>query len=158
MVESVVEKAKRPSRFNIRVYGICLKKGKLLLVSEKMRGFEFTKFPGGGLEFGEGIQDALTREFEEELSVRIKILRHYYTTEFYQVSAFNPEEQLISIYYLVELPDMNEQLSFPFHSEQSETHTLLFDWQELKNLNEDDVTFPVDKVVLKMLRSDFCGV
>ena len=51
--------------FNIRVYGILLNDRNEVLVSDECRnGYSFTKFPGGGLEFGEGLVDGLKREFE----------------------------------------------------------------------------------------------
>src|SRR5688500_15254353 len=90
------------NRFNIRVYGILInEKDEVLLVNETMGGFSFTKFPGGGLEFCEGIADCLKREFSEETGLEITLNRHLYTTDFFQQSAFRKTDQLISVYYLV---------------------------------------------------------
>ena len=56
-------------RFNVRVYGILINESDELLVSDELiKGIQFTKFPGGGLEWGEGIQSCLEREFMEELN------------------------------------------------------------------------------------------
>jgi len=44
-------------RFNVRVYGILVQEGKLLVSDEYIKGYEITKLPGGGLEFGEGSAD-----------------------------------------------------------------------------------------------------
>ena len=53
--------------FNLRVYGILINEQNQLLVSDEyIRGMKITKFPGGGLEFGEGTRDCLKREFLEE--------------------------------------------------------------------------------------------
>ena len=39
-------------RFNIRVYGILINDRNELLVSDELiKGLQFTKFPGGGLEW-----------------------------------------------------------------------------------------------------------
>jgi ADP-ribose pyrophosphatase YjhB (NUDIX family) len=74
-------------QFNIRVYGILINEQKQLLVSDEfIRGGYYTKFPGGGLEFGEGTRDCLKREFIEELNLKIEVLDHLYTTDFYQES------------------------------------------------------------------------
>ena len=70
-------------RFNIRVYGLLIEDGKVLVSDELIKGKGITKFPGGGLEFGEGTIEALKREFREELDTEIHIRRHYYTTDFY---------------------------------------------------------------------------
>ncbi|MCL7987781.1 NUDIX hydrolase [Sphingobacterium sp. lm-10] len=87
--------------FNVRVYGILVNKQNEVLVSDEQLGnFAFTKFPGGGLEYGEGIIDALKREFLEECNLEIEIIKHLYTTDFFEKSSFN-DSQIISIYYLI---------------------------------------------------------
>src|SRR5829696_6537669 len=89
-------------RFNIRVYGILINDQKQVLVSDEfIRGKQYTKFPGGGLEYGEGTRDCLRREFLEEMNLKVEVGEHLYTTDHFQQSAFNPEHQIISIYYLV---------------------------------------------------------
>ena len=56
------------SCFNVRVYGIMFNGQKQVLVSDEyIRGGYYTKFPGGGLEFGEGTLDCIKREWQEEL-------------------------------------------------------------------------------------------
>src|SRR5215212_5218313 len=88
--------------FNIRVYGILINERRQVLVSDEyIRGDYITKFPGGGLEFGEGTRDCLKREFMEEMNLNVQVEQHLYTTDFYQRSAFNPDHQIISIYYSV---------------------------------------------------------
>src|SRR5438105_15098364 len=87
---------------NLRVYGILFGENKKVLVSDEyIRGGYYTKFPGGGLEYGEGTRDCLKREFKEEMNLEVEIGDHIYTTDFFQVSAFNPDHQIISIYYFV---------------------------------------------------------
>ena len=55
------------SQFNIRVYGILInERNEVLLTDEYRFGTEITKFPGGGLEFGEGTIDCIKREMMEE--------------------------------------------------------------------------------------------
>ena len=80
--------------FNIRVYGLLINKQKQVLVSDELiRGNYITKFPGGGLEFGEGTRDCLKREFMEEMNLNVATGEHIYTTDYFQMSAFNPEHQ-----------------------------------------------------------------
>ncbi|MDQ3191085.1 MAG: NUDIX domain-containing protein [Bacteroidota bacterium] len=143
------------NKFNVRVYGIYLNENKeLLLIDEFRNGVKFTKFPGGGLEFGEGTVDCLKRESLEELSQKIEITDHFYTTDFFQQSAFNKSEQLISIYYLMKIKP-----PFNFLITQK-----LFDFKELKEgaesfrvvpldqIKPEDLLFPIDKKVLLMLK------
>ena len=111
--------------FNVRVYGILINEKKQVLVSDEyIRGQYYTKFCGGGLEFGEGTRDCLKREFLEEMNLNIEVTRHLYTTDFFQKSAFHPQQQIISIYYLV---NALEPISVPLRSQPFD-----FDEQQLK--------------------------
>ena len=88
--------------FNIRVYGLLINEQNEVLVSDELiKGNRYTKFCGGGMELGEGTINCLIREFKEEMNLEIEVIKHLYTTDFYQKSIFNPQHQLISIYYLV---------------------------------------------------------
>jgi len=150
-------------RFNIRVYGILLGENKQVLVSDEfIRGKYYTKFPGGGLEFGEGTRECLKREFMEEMNLNVKIGDHIYTTDFFQLSAFNPDDQIISIYYFVEAlepitcalrdkPFDFDEEQLRVYQEKNEIETFRFiDWNVF---SEDMVTLPIDKIVSAMLKN-----
>lgn len=149
--------------FNVRVYGILTGKNKEVLVSDELiRGDYITKFPGGGLEFGEGTRDCLKREFKEEMNLDVKVKGHLYTTDFFQMSAFNPEHQIISIYYRVEaLEEIRVPLRtslFDFDEQQMETYrrtgeTETFRFIAWHAFNELALTLPIDKVVAQMLKT-----
>ena len=149
--------------FNIRVYGILINDQQQVLVSdEHIRGSYFTKFPGGGLEFGEGTRDCLKREFKEEMDLNIRVGDHIYTTDYFQMSAFNPEHQIISIYYFahalepIKAPLRQKPFDFDenqmaVYKERSETETFRFiNWNDF---SEASVTLPIDKIVAKMLKT-----
>lgn len=151
--------------FNIRVYGILLGDDKKVLVSDEfIRGNYYTKFPGGGLEFGEGTRDCLKREFKEEMDLDVRIGDHIYTTDFFQMSAFDQEHQIISIYYFAEAlePIRAPLRSVPFdfderemkiYEEKKETETFRFiGWNEF---TEEHVTLPIDKVVARILKEQY---
>ncbi|MFZ1799072.1 MAG: NUDIX domain-containing protein [Chitinophagaceae bacterium] len=145
--------------FTIRVYGILMDTHKNVLVSDEIiRGKFYTKFPGGGLEFGEGTIECLVREFKEETGLTISIKQHLYTTDFFQPSAFNENDQVISIYYLVESNDINSlQISttvYDFSEEQlsGKIQQENFRWIAIDELNEDSVTLPIDKKVVSLIK------
>jgi len=148
--------------FNIRVYGILINEHKQVLVSDEyIRGMYITKFPGGGLEFGEGTRDCLRREFMEEMSLKVDVTDHIYTTDFYQKSAFNPEHQIISIYYFVNAlepitaPLRTSQFDFDeqqlkIYAETGETETFRFvNWEDF---SAGSVTLPIEKVVAGIIK------
>lgn len=150
-------------RFNLRVYGILINDKKQVLVSDEfIRGNYYTKFPGGGLEFGEGTRDCLAREFMEEMNLKVEVGEHIYTTDYFQMSAFKPEHQIISIYYFAKaMEEINTPLRdkvFDFDENQlavyqqtGETETFRFiDWE---NFSEESVTLPIDKIVAKMVKT-----
>lgn len=151
--------------FNVRVYGILLDEANRLLVSDEfIRGSYITKLPGGGLEIGEGTRDGLAREFMEEANLVVNVGDHFYTTDFYQVSAFNHKDQIISIYYLVHASETasikTKENAFDFLPEEvadSNGTAEHLRWIPLHELNEDAMTLPIDKVAIKMLINLFAA-
>jgi len=154
-----------PQTFNLRVYGVLLNEKKQVLVSDEyIRGGYYTKFPGGGMELGEGTRDCLRREFNEEMNLRVEVEEHLYTTDFYQISAFNSEQQIISIYYLVKaleaitVPLRDKEFDFDEQQMQVYNRTRmtetfrLIDWH---NFSADSVTLPIDKIVAGLVKEKF---
>ncbi len=143
-------------QFIIRVYGIIINEGKEVLVSDEFQlDMKMTKFPGGGLEFGEGPEDCLQREFKEECNGQeLENITHYYTTGFYQKALFYENRQLISIYYQAKLksPLKFEISDQPFSFEKMENGNQSFRWMKIKDLKEDDFTFPIDKFVVRLIK------
>jgi len=139
--------------FNVRVYGLLINDQNQVLISDEQEyGMQFTKFPGGGLEYGEGLIDGLKREFVEECNVEVEVLSHFYTTDFFVKSAFN-DSQVISVYYLVKnispLNLMFKSVAFDFDGGGEVLQS--FRWINLSELTEYDVTFRTDKHVAKLL-------
>ena len=139
-------------RFNLRVYGLVINDKKEILLSDEFRfGHFFTKFPGGGVEAGEGILDALKREFIEELNLAIEDATPFYFNDFYQESAFRKEDQIVSFYYLVKCDTSKiESLNYeiPFFEEGEKQR-----WVKLNDLSEIDLTFPIDKIAFEKLKN-----
>ncbi len=150
------------ANFNVRVYGILINEAKQVLVSDEyIRGAYYTKFPGGGLEFGEGTRDCLVREFMEEMNLAVRVTGHIYTTDFFQRSAFKPEDQIISIYYYAEAlapitvplrttPFAFDEQQLQVYETRKEIETFRFiDWEAF---SASSVTLPIDKVVADLVK------
>jgi 8-oxo-dGTP diphosphatase len=147
---------------SVRVYGILMNEKKQVLVSDEyIRGNYYTKFPGGGLELGEGTRDCLKREFKEEMDLNVEVKEHLYTTDFFQISAFNTLQQILSIYYRVEaLEEIKAPLRdkvFDFdekqmavYNDKGETETFRF--IDFNDFSAESVTLPIDKIVANMVK------
>ncbi len=142
--------------FNVRIYGLLLNEKRQLLISDELDyGMKFSKFPGGGLEYGEGLTDGLKREFMEECDFDVEILSHFYTTDFFLKSAFD-DTQIISVYYLVKnIGTINLPIkTVPFDFEgikEADGIFQAFRWLDFDELKIEDVTFPADQKAVELL-------
>ncbi|NLV67904.1 MAG: NUDIX hydrolase [Spirochaetes bacterium] len=57
----------------IRVCGILIDRDKLLLIAHKKDDEVYWLLPGGGVDYGESLKEALCREFIEELGISIEV-------------------------------------------------------------------------------------
>ncbi len=140
-------------KYNIRVYALIIHEKKILVTDELRMGMRMTKFPGGGNEWGEGLIETIKRECVEELGQEPISVQHFYTTDFFVVSAFHADDQMISIYYKVAIPHPEKivvvQHAFDFSDENDGAQ--IFRWLPLENLATHQFTFPIDKKVVEML-------
>ncbi|MBU8891621.1 MAG: NUDIX domain-containing protein [Bacteroidales bacterium] len=149
---------KNINRYIIRVYAIILNADKEVLISDEFQmNMKMTKFPGGGMHFGEGPVDCLKREAVEEFGQEIKILEHFYTTDFFQQAQFYNDAQLLSIYYLAEFtsPVKFKISGKPFDFKHEENGAQSFRWIKLENTHENELTFPIDKNVIALLKDKY---
>jgi len=139
--------------FNLRVYGLLIKDRKVLITDEHRGGILMTKFPGGGLEKGEGIEACLEREFYEELEMTIKVKRLFYVNDFFQRSAFRSTDQLLSFYYLID-SDQIDLIPKPTDMNLLQPNEQGFRWVDIENVQHSDFTFPIDREVVKILKTE----
>ena len=144
-----------PNKFNIRVYGLFFNDRNEILLSDEFHfGMIMTKFPGGGLQFGEGTIDCLVREMKEEGMQEIEVTEHFYTTDFYQKAFFTENQQLISIYYKAKLKGpvrikiADRLADFTGQDEGDQS----FRWVPLERLTPEEITLPVDRHVTRLLK------
>jgi len=138
--------------FNVRVYGLLKNDRDEVLITDEFRfNRAFTKFPGGGLEFGEGLADGLKREFLEELSLEIEVGELFFVNDFYQESAFNPNHQLLIFYFWVNCKYWQE-ISVNLEKQILTQDGEMPRWIALKDISAEEMTFPVDKMVAEKLK------
>ena len=145
-------------RFNVRVYGLLINDSQQVLVADEAfkNGTRATKFPGGGLELGEGLKDGLAREFKEECGIDVEVTEHFYTTDFFQPSFFDNESQIISVYYLCKSKECDKiktsTVKFDFVVEKGQ-EAESFRWVAVADIdNETVITLPIDVVVRGMIK------
>jgi 8-oxo-dGTP pyrophosphatase MutT (NUDIX family) len=131
----------------------------VLVSDEYIRGGYYTKFPGGGLEFGEGTIQCVIREFQEELQLEVAVIEHIYTTDFFQISAFDNHSQIISIYYLVKpvtaftAPVLSKPFDFVIPEGVTEMEGAR--WIDWEAFSAEAVTLPIDKVVADLVKKRY---
>jgi 8-oxo-dGTP diphosphatase len=140
----------------LRVYGLLIHAGHVLVSDELIKGQRITKFPGGGLEFGEGLKDCLIREVREEIGVEAFDPVHFYTTDFFQQSSFHSTPmQVVSVYYTFRVADPAAipVIEVPFTGITGPGDQEVFRWLRIEGGREDDLTLPIDRVVWGLLRN-----
>lgn len=141
--------------FNIRVYALIFDPSEehILLSDEFVKGTYVTKFPGGGLNWGEGTIDCLKREAVEEFGTEIEVLEHFYTTDFFQKALFFENQQLISIYYKAKffVTPVFPVSEFMNNLPEAINDSQIFRWLPVSKLKTEIFTFPIDKKVAAML-------
>ena len=142
-------------RFNLRVYGIHVQEGQLLVTDEIRGHMPMTKLPGGGLEFGEGLEEGLKREWQEELQAEIEVGDIFFVNRFFLKSAFRKRDQVICFYFPVTpiSPLIGTFTQQPLDFPSQENDQQVFRWVPLHSLSPDDFTFPVDKAMLPILQA-----
>lgn len=141
----------KPSHFNLRVYGLLVNtRNEILLSEETYKGRAFTKFPGGGVQLGEGIEEALHRELKEEANLKIRIKRLVHVSGQYIASAFD-DSQVIGVYYLIEALHEPDLTFKELISEAGKTQN--YHWVPLQDMPPEHLSFPMDQAAWQSFKS-----
>lgn len=144
--------------FNIRVYQLIMNKRNQVLISDEMfLKQKLIKYPGGGLEFGEGVMDCFQREAMEELGQSLLNTELFHVTEPFIPTKFFAHKQLIAIYYTAELsaPEALKVSTVPFDFVGDEDGTQSFRWVDLIDLPNENFTFETDVLVAQKLKDKY---
>jgi 8-oxo-dGTP pyrophosphatase MutT (NUDIX family) len=137
--------------FNIRVYALIVQRDSLLITEEKHGHLFLTKFPGGGLQFGESIPDALKRELIEELNVEVSDTKLFHVTESFVTSFLNKNQQVVGVYYLVNLKEELTNQYLEDNKLELENGFVEFKWKSFDELHPEKFSSMIDQEVFKKL-------
>ncbi|MBS3175317.1 NUDIX domain-containing protein [Candidatus Woesearchaeota archaeon] len=93
-------------KIGIRPATIVIKDGKVLLVNSRYKDEEFYLFPGGGMKFGETIEEAAIRETLEETGAKVKIKDLFHVNEYIYADDWN--KRSVSIFFIAEVVEISE--------------------------------------------------
>ncbi len=113
--------------FSVRTAGICFVDGKILL--HKKLNDEFWNTVGGRVKLGESSEDALKREFKEELDVEIKILNLNSVVENFFEFSGKPYHEIIFLYNI----GIKSELKFPIAKD--DLNFAIFSLDEIASLD-----------------------
>lgn len=115
---------------NFRAAGVCLRDGKLFVQMDKRTG-EYA-LPGGHVQFGETSEEALKREFLEEVGSEAVCKKLIWTEEcFWEWDGV--KSHTITFYYLIDFKDMP---SFDGFKPQRDNGNVLLGWVDVNKLND----------------------
>jgi mutator protein MutT len=130
-------------KFSTRVsgYAILIHEGKMLLVNLRSNGKWF--FPGGKVEIGEKIEDAIKREVKEEAGIEIEVEKFltFKETYFY----YDPTDeawQNYSFFFICKPLSFEPSEKYQVEDDDANKPT----WVELKKLKKDDFPSPADEI------------
>ena len=159
----------RPTgRLNVRVYMMVTRQepstGKLqVLVSyERLPMGGVMKFPGGGLEWGEGTTACLRREALEELGQPVEVERLVHVSQRAHISSFDPNQQVIAVHYAVRLEgkivfEDDGVLEDVFGKRVPMMHQRL-GWRDVHSLEAREFQFASDREAWDAWRSQASGL
>jgi 8-oxo-dGTP diphosphatase len=125
------------NQVRIRVCGVCIREGKILLINHVgiRENSDFWCPPGGGLQFGETIEECLKREFQEETTTKISIGKFLTINEF-----INPPLHAVELFYEVKIVSGEPQKGFdPEMEEQIITDLRWFSLEEISKKSAGEI-------------------
>ena len=85
-------------RPRVRVAGILIEDGRILLIENTKNDKKYWLVPGGGVDWGESAAEALIREFKEETSLDIEVEKFLFISE---TIAPDKQKHVINLYFKI---------------------------------------------------------
>lgn len=122
-----------------RAAAIIIKNDEILLMHRFKDGQEYFVFPGGSIEKGESIKDAVVREIKEELCLDVKIDRLLFKM-FVQTNKYDSGR--MSYFYLVRKFKGTPKLGGPEKRRMNKNNQYYPEWKSLNQLKKLTNLYP----------------
>jgi len=132
---------KNKFQFRTSAYGIIRHEGKILLVNTRSSGKWF--FPGGEVEIGESLEDAIKREVLEETGIEIKVEKFLtFKESFFYYDPLDKAWQNYGFFYICKPKsfDLSEENQVEFDEAEKPK------WVEFDKLRAEDFQPPANEL------------
>jgi len=130
------------NKLRIRACGLCYREESLLLVKHDIDGEILWAPPGGGVEFGESIENSIIREFKEECNLEVIPDQFLFFTEYLS-------HPLHSIELFYNIKSYKGELSIGYDPEINDRKIIL----EVDFLNQKQINLIPDRQLHAILKS-----
>ena len=118
-----------------RATAIVIENNRILLMKRIRDGVEYFIFPGGGVEKGETVEDALKREVKEELSLDISSWKHLFDIEVEVPPIFKNEKSQKYFVFMIGKYVGVPEIGGPEKESDNENNQHHLIWVPVKDLN-----------------------
>ena len=128
-------------RFNYRVCGMIINNGKILAMHDQRSPYYY--LPGGRVQLGETVKEAVLREIREELEIDAKIVRPlWFNQGFFTEDVSGEQFHEICVYFLMDIShsDLLSKGEKFVLNEGNQRHA--FEWLEFDRL-KDEYFYPI---------------
>jgi len=137
-----------PSGLRKRATAVIIENGKILLIHRIKPNEDYFIFPGGGVEEGETIEDALKREVTEEITLEVKKFKLLFSLQNIKVPHMitihtgNRDEFFFKIEEYVGTPEIGG----PEKERMNDKNQYHLVWIDLNKLKEKENVYPKEGV------------
>lgn len=124
----------------LRTTGVLIKDGKVLVQQELSGSEQEYALPGGHVRFGETLEDALIREYQEELGVDIRCKKLLWTEECFY-SWKGKRYHNLAFYFLIDLCDGFDIPDTEAFVPCNDNKNILIGWKSIEEMKKPYIIF-----------------
>lgn len=138
------------NRIKKRAVGVIVENGSILLIRRIKDDVHYYVFPGGSVEKGETVEEAVIREMQEELSLKVLVGKLLFKLK---IPKNDYDIGRTSYFYLIDDFEGTAKLGGPEKERMCEANQYYPEWVKIADLNKINNLYPVEakKKVLKMI-------